>query len=304
MPISYNQRVAIIAGLLLTFFLLTFGGVTYYKMKPFVEEEIIAKQINKMRLFQQNINGLLEPSIRLVGELKKELDSYTVYNKEEIVPLLARSKNTIDSVQVYFGLEDGRMMYNTGKELRMDWYDPRTRPWYIKGLEADSIVVSDPFVGFASNQLTFTIMTPIIQEGRKQGVVAASFYLNKLYQKIKGLTLEGEYTFIVNAEGKIILHPDKSMINKKLSEQNLAFKKMYETMRLQKEGFFEYAVDGTKELLTFGELCNGWFCIVSIEDAKAYAFMHTMLKLFWIMGILMVILTVMVLVRVSRKSGE
>lgn len=304
MAFTYNQRIALIAGFLLTFFLLIFGGVTYYQMKSYLQQEVNVKQLSKMKALQMDINGWMRFSMRLVGELKKELEGYDVYNKEEIVPLLARAKKNINSVQVYFGLEDGRMMYDTGKELRMDWYDPRIRPWYMKGLESEGISVSDPFVGFASNQLTFTIMTPILHEGKKQGVVAASFYINKLYQKIKGLTLEGGYAFVVDSEGKIILHPDKSMINKKLSEQNPALQKMYETMRQQKEGFYRYAFEETKEFLTFGELSNGWFCIVSIEDAKAYAFIHTMLKLFWIMGVLMIILTVMVLVRVARKSGE
>lgn len=301
MSFTYNQRIALIAGFLLTFFLLIFGSVTYYKMNSYLHQEITAKQMSVMKSLQIDINSWMRPSMRLVGELKKELEGYDVYHKEEIVPLLARAKKNINSVQVYFGLEDGRMMYDTGKELRMDWYDPRTRPWYIKGLEAEEIIISDPFVGFASNQFTLTIMAPIVKEGKKQGVVAASFYVNKLYRKIKALALENGYAFIVDAEGKIIMHPDKAMVNVSFQE-SAPF--VFEQMRIQKEGISEHVTSEIKELISFGELHNGWFAVVALKNESAYAFRETMLKLFGVMGVLMVILTVMILLKVSSKTAQ
>ncbi len=301
MAFTYNQRIALIAGFLLTFFFLVFGGVSYYQMKSYLQQEMTAKQLSRMKALQMDINGWMRPSMRLVDELKKELESYAVYNKEEIVPLLARAKKNINSVQVYFGLEDGRMMYDTGKELRMDWYDPRTRPWYMKGMESEEISISTPFVGFASNQFTLTIMAPIVKEGKKQGVVAASFYVNKLYRKIKALPLDEGYAFIVDAEGKIIMHPDKTMVNVSFKE-SAPF--VFEQMRIQKEGISEHVTSKVKELISFGELHNGWFAVVALKNESAYAFRETMLKLFGVMGVLMVILTVMILLKVSSKTAQ
>lgn len=301
---TFNERVAMVAGVLLTFFLLLFGSVSYFKMKFYLEKEITSKQMSIMKSLQTDINGWMQPSMRQVQDVAKELEMHAPFTKEEIVPILARYKKSINAVQVYFGLEDGRMMYDTGKELNRDWYDPRNRPWYAEGLEANATVISEPFVGFASNQLTVTIMTPVLVNGKKEGVVAASFYVNKLYRKIKTIAMDEGYAFIVNASGKIIIHPDKSMINVNLQDQNSAFKKMYEYMISQKEGTYSYEFDGVKELIAFGELHNGWFSVVSVDTEKAYAFNHSMLKLYWIMGSLMIALTVMILVRMSRKSSE
>jgi len=301
---TFNQRVAFVAGILLTSFLVLFGGVSYFKMKSYLEKEITAKQMSIMKSLQTDINGWMEPCMRQVQDVAKELEMHAPFNKEEIVSILARSKKAINAVQVYFGLEDGRMIYDTGKELSRDWYDPRSRSWYIEGLAATTVVVSEPFVGFASNQLTVTIMTPVYVNQVKQGVVAASFYVNKLYRKIKGIHTEEGYAFLVNAQGKIIIHPDKSMINVSLQEQNTALKQMYEHMATYKKGFYNYAFEGRKELITFGELYNGWFIVVSVENEKAYAFNHNMLKLYWTMGILMIVLTVMVLVRMTHKYSN
>lgn len=301
---TFNQRIALVAGVLLTFFLLLFGGVSYFKMKFYLEKEITAKQMSIMKSLQTDINGWMQPSMRQVQDVAKELEIHAPFIKEEIVPILARSKKAINAVQVYFGLEDGRMMYDTGKELSRDWYDPRNRPWYAEGLEANETVISEPFVGFASNQLTVTIMTPVWVNGKKQGVVAASFYVNKLYRKIKAVPMEDGHAFIVNAQGKIIIHPDKAMINVNLQEQNPALKKMYTYMTTHKEGSYIYEFDGTKELITFGELRNGWFSVVCVANDKAYAFNHSMLKLYWVMGFLMIVLTVMILIRMTNQSSE
>lgn len=299
---TFNHRVALVAGSLLTFFLLLFGGVSYFKVKFYVEKEIVSKQMGLMKALQIDINGWIQPSIRQVNDLAKELESNTPFEKEKIVPILLRSKKAINAIQVYFGLEDGRMMYDTGKELSQEWYDPRNRPWYMEGLEANETILSEPFVGFASNQLTVTIMSPVWVEGMKKGVVAASFYVNKLYRKIKAIPLEEGYAFVVDAKGKIIIHPDKSMINVNLQEQNSASKKLYEQMRTSHEGVYLYTFEDTKELMTFGKLHNGWFSVVSVKYAQAYAFVDTLLKLFWIMGVLMIALTIMVLVKMTQKS--
>lgn len=299
---SFNQRVALMAGVLLTFFLLLFGGVSYFKMKFYMEKEMTTKQMSIMKSLQTDINGWMQHSIRQVHDIAKELEAHAPFTKEEIVPILARSKKALNAVQVYFGLEDGRMMYDTGKELSKEWYDPRSRPWYTEGFEANETTLSEPFIGFASNQLTVTIMNPVWVEGKKQGVVAASFYVNKLYRKIKAVPMEDGYAFIVNAQGKIIIHPDKAMINVNLHEQNPSSQKMYAYMRAQKEGFYTYESGMGKELMTFGELHNGWFSVVSLRHEKAYAFSESMLKLYWIMGALMIALTVMILIQMSKKS--
>lgn len=118
---TFNERVAMVAGVLLTFFLLLFGSVSYFKMKFYLEKEITAKQMSIMKSLQTDINGWMQPSMRQVQDVAKELEMHAPFTKEEIVPILARYKKSINAVQVYFGLEDGRMMYDTGKELNRDW---------------------------------------------------------------------------------------------------------------------------------------------------------------------------------------
>lgn len=302
MVLPFHQRVALVSGILLTFFLLLFGGVAYFKIKFYVDKEVSARQLQRMKTLQLDIHSWMIPSMRHVEELAQELEEYAPFEKQNVVPLLANAKKSIDAVQVYFGIEDGRMMYDTGKELNKEWYDPRKRPWYHEGLAVSEAIVSNPFVGFASNQLTLTIMTPVFVKELKQGVVAASFYVNKLYAKIKAIPMEEGYAFVVNRDGEVVMHSDKSMVAMQLTEQNDALKNLYKTMQEEEEGLYLYEDENNKELMSFGTLHNGWFVVVSTEYDKAYGFVDALLKLLWIMGVLMIVLTVMVLMRMTQKS--
>ncbi|WP_245391481.1 Cache 3/Cache 2 fusion domain-containing protein [Sulfurospirillum diekertiae] len=161
--------------------------------------------------------------------------------------------------------------------------------------------MADPFVGFASNQFTIAIASPVIMvDGKKQGVVAASFYVNKLYRKIKAIHAEEGYAYVIDAAGKILLHPDKTMLNLSLPEQTAELKTMYDYMVKHKEGVYE----DSHELMTFSELYNGWYIVVSVSKGDAYAFSNTMLKLFIVMETLMIALTVMILMKMTQKSLE
>lgn len=302
MTFSYHQRLILVAGGLLGCFLIIFAGVTYLRTKSYVEQETREKQMSIMRALKNDMNGWMAPSMRIITALSQELGGKEFFEQKTVVPLLARAKKAIGSAQVYFGLEDGRMMYDSGKELDPNWYKPKERPWYRQGLDSNKTILSTPFVGFASNQLTLTIMSPVFVHGEKKGVVAASFYINKLYRKIKSITFERGYAYVVDHEGKIVLHPDKSMHGLNLNTQNAELKRFFELMRTQKEGYFEYQNGEDKELLSFGRLHNGWFTIVAIKKSIAMAFADRMLMFFSIMGSLMLLLGVAILTKIAPPS--
>lgn len=304
MSLTFNQRIFIVASALITLSLLIFSSVSYYKVKFYLENEINAKQMNLMKSLQVDVNSWMQPGIHIITELTKELELQKDFKKEEIVPILSHAKRASNAVQVYLGLEDGRMMYDSGKELKQDWYDPRGRPWYTQGMDATKTIVTDPFVGFASNQLTVCMVSPIVIEGKKQGVVAASYYVNRIYKKVKAIGLEGSYAFVMDDKGKLIIHPDKDLVNMNIQEQNLAYKNFYEYALSHKEGSYRYRFENDEKLITFGELNNGWFAVVTVQKEVAYSFIDTLLKQFLIMGILMVAISVIILVRVIQKNTE
>lgn len=145
-------------------------------------------------------------------------------------------------------------------------YDPRSRPWYKDAMTAGGTTLTEPYVDAATNELIITIATP----AQAVGVVGGDLSLNTLTDIINSLNFDGiGYAFLVSSDGKVLVHPNKSLVMKNISE-------VYpnNTPRISSE-FSESELDGVQRILTFtpvkGLPSVNWHIGLSIDKAKAYA---------------------------------
>ncbi len=118
----------------------------------------------------------------------------------------------------------------------------------------------------ATGELIITIATP----ARPAGVVGGDLSLQTLVNIINALDFDGiGYAFLVSADGKVLVHPDKNLVMKNLKDiypQN--------TPRISSE-FSEAQLDGDTRILTFtpvkGLPSVNWHIGLSIDKDKAYA---------------------------------
>lgn len=320
-----NQNIILISAFLLLFFVFVFSTISYYKINRYVEKTAMEKQTLMMKNLQNDLNYWLEPKIDIISKLKKEIESsiikdmpfwentkeellsssnkYQNYDspKNDIESLLKTAKNSIDSIQVYFGLNNGLMLFDDGR-LQTKGYDPRVRKWYIDAIKANKTIVSDPFIGKSSNQLTIAITAPIIVKGKYIGVVAASFFVNNIYQKVKKTKIEGGYAFVVGTNGNIIIHPDKEIINKNLDEIPIKDNKLPQLIKEKKEGVYEYLYKGEDKIMSFSQLNNGWTIVLTTKKDYIFSFMNELINFFTILGGILTILIVIILTKVKKKN--
>ena len=311
-----------LSSIILVLFLSIFSCVSYFKIKNYVIKTSLEKQVLIMKNLQSDINYWFAPKIDIISELSKELEiHYTneinyLSNKDNnsskqeilhstqrlrVIHTLKNTKNSIESIQVYIGLKNGLMLLNDGR-AQSKGYDPRIRNWYKEGIKSNKTIISDSFRGRSSNQLTIGIMSPLIINKKIKGVLCASFFLNNIYQKINKTKIEGGYAFIINSKGRIIIHPNKELINKKINDISVESNKPFYNIKKQKEGVIEYMYKGDKKIMTFSELDNGWFVAVSVKEDIAYSFIKEMLKFFSIFGILIFIITLSFISVFLKKS--
>jgi methyl-accepting chemotaxis protein len=169
----------------------------------------------------------------------------------------------------YLGSDDGSFTMRPNSEMPAG-YDPRTRPWYKDAIASGASTLTEPYVDAATGGLILTVATPVIKDGKSLGVVGSDLTLDALVKIVNSLNFDGMgYAFLVSADGKVLVHPDKTMVMKTLKEiypQN--------TPRISSD-WSEVEVNGDARILTFTQVKGlpsvNWYLGLSIDKDEAFS---------------------------------
>ncbi len=213
-----------------------------------------------------NIRNLLDGRIRLVENLAQNIaqapDSAEVFMGQQAV--------TSSFLTAYLGRTDGRFSVRPDSPMPAG-YDPRTRPWYKDGMNASGAILTEPYIDLTTNKMVIGILSSV---SRDIGVVGGDLALDGLVQIINSLNFGGMgYAFLVNDQGKILVHPDHALVMKSLADVFPG-----QTPRLTQE-LSEVDVDGNARLLSFTPVKGlpnaNWYIGLSVDKADAYAMLST-----------------------------
>nr|WP_122586000.1 methyl-accepting chemotaxis protein [Pseudomonas viridiflava] len=172
-------------------------------------------------------------------------------------------------MSIYVGKKDGSFSTQPPDDMPGD-YDPRTRPWYTGAIAAGKTTLTEPYLDAVTKGLIVTIATPVKAASGVSGVVGGDLSLETLVKMISSLRLHNEgYAFLVDANGRILVHPDASLAMKTMAEVYPV-----STPRLSQE-LSESEFAGKTQILTFAHV-NGlpsvdWYVGVAMDKSKAYA---------------------------------
>ena len=213
-----------------------------------------------------NIRNLLDGRIRLVENLAQNIaqapDNAEVFMGQPAV--------TSSFLTAYLGRTDGRFSVRPDSPMPAG-YDPRTRPWYKDGMNASGAILTEPYIDLTTNKMVIGILSSV---SRDIGVVGGDLALDGLVQIINSLNFGGMgYAFLVNDQGKILVHPDHALVMKSLADVFPG-----QTPRLTQE-LSEVDVDGNARLLSFTPVKGlpnaNWYIGLSVDKADAYAMLST-----------------------------
>lgn len=104
-----------------------------------------------------------------------------------------------------------------------DDYDPRQRPWYRLASTRLATIWTDPYIFFSSQQPGITLAAPVLDAaGGVQGAVGVDIEISMLSEFLASLNigLHGQ-ALIVNHNGDVIAHPDKTLIKRQNADGSL-----------------------------------------------------------------------------------
>jgi methyl-accepting chemotaxis protein len=129
--------------------------------------------------------------------------------------------------------------------------------------EGKASYISNIVLSPVSKKPRVAIAARIRDEGRTVGYVGVSVMASAFTDSFIDPVKVGEtgYCFILDPEGRILAHPDKSLIFKDLSEHDFI-----RTMMARKTGFIEYVWKGTDKYLAFSQVPEtGWIVALAVD---------------------------------------
>ncbi len=209
-----------------------------------------------------NIKNLFDGRILLVENAVQNIAA----DPQNVGNLLGQKALTSSFLTIYMGHPNGDFTIRPQTKMP-DGYDPRVRPWYKDGLTAGKTILTEPYIDMSTGKMVISIVTPV---SREVGVVGGDLALDGLVEIINSLNFGGMgYAFLVNDQGKILVHPNKDLTMKSMTDvfpQN--------TPRLSKDPV-EVELDGKTRILSFTQVKGlpsaNWYIGLSVDKDKAYA---------------------------------
>ncbi|MPQ67262.1 MULTISPECIES: methyl-accepting chemotaxis protein [Pseudomonas] len=183
--------------------------------------------------------------------------------------LLEQKAITSTFMGAYLGNKDGSFMIRPDSKMP-DGYDPRARPWYKSAENSSGSALTEPYIDLASGQLVISIVNTVRKAGQSIGVVGGDLSLQAIADSLNALSFDGNgYAFLVSADGKILVHPDKALVMKSLSD---AYPQ--DTPRIGNE-ISETVANGKTRIVAFAPIKGlssvSWYVGVSVDKDKAFA---------------------------------
>ncbi|MFT0867095.1 methyl-accepting chemotaxis protein [Pseudomonas sp. CAM1A] len=264
--LRFSHKILLAASLIVILAFSLFTLYNDYLQRNAIREDLENYLAEMGESTSTNIRNLFEGRIKLVDNVAQNLAQYP----QNTGTLLGQNALTSSFLTIYLGQPDGTFTVRPDTKMP-DGYDPRVRPWYKDGLNASGPILTEPYIDMATNKMVISIISTA---SRSVGVVGGDLALDGLVEIINSLNFGGMgYAFLVNDQGKILIHPDKNLVMKSLSDlfpQN--------TPRLSSD-LTEVTLNGETRLLTFtpvkGLPSANWYIGLSVDKDKAFSMLST-----------------------------
>src|SRR5476649_160078 len=212
---------------------------------------------------------------------------------DNVARLLAEPAMASTFVASYIGTADGHFVIKPDRTMP-DGYDARQRSWYTDAVSTDAPVLTGPYIGAGTDYLVMTQAVPVKGPSGLIGVLGVNLNLDKLAKIINAVDLNGlGYAFLVSADGKILVHPDKNLVTHKLQDVFADHPPVIST------DISEVTEKGKARIITFTPVAGlpsvKWYIGLSVDKDKAYAALHDFRVSALIASLIAVLVTVALL---------
>lgn len=244
---------------------------------------IISNGVNLSNTFNHMQDAVFSQNRQLAGSLSRQLETLTQDLSETMItlstydsvkqmnpsamadPLLKTVEHTTMISQIYVMDTSGMQIYKTSGSLG----DRGDRDYFIEALSGNTYF-SDVIISGSTGMPIVVLATPIERSGKIVGVIGASIDLSEL-SALSSAVVTGEtgYGFIVEGKGKIIAHPDASLITEMTDVSEV---EPVAQAISGNTGISEYLFDNEEKLAAYTYMPNTrWGLVVQTPAHEAFA---------------------------------
>src|SRR5689334_10105315 len=214
--LRFSHKILLAAALIVIAAFASFTLYNDYLQRNAIRENLDNYLQEMGRVTANNIQTWLSGRSLLIENLAQTV----ALNPEagNVSSLLVQKAVTSTFMGAYLGSKDGSFIIRPDSKMP-DGYDPRARPWYKSAQGSSGSALTEPYIDLASGQLVISIVDSVIKDGQNIGVVGGDLSLQVIADSLGTLDFDGKgYAFLVSADGKILVHPDKALAMKTLKD--------------------------------------------------------------------------------------
>ncbi|MHB8091326.1 MAG: diguanylate cyclase [Syntrophales bacterium] len=257
------QTSALIALIVVVFFGFLLSTVLYYS-EISKARAVIERTNRALNLFVEGQFTEIINTIEVLEENKEIREAMTL-TKEAQQRILdgyrSIAKVNKNITYIYSGYENGLMLIND--YTPPPGYDPATRPWYRAAMATrPETSIGLPYQDIKTKEWLISTSRALKQSaGGYGGVVAVDCSIDQIADLIaQHGEYKTEFSFVMDRSGKIIMHPDQSLLNKSPRE-------LTESLQHYSNGNFTYRNDNDVECIAhFSRIVStGWTVVTMVE---------------------------------------
>ncbi|MFP5426072.1 MAG: methyl-accepting chemotaxis protein [Gammaproteobacteria bacterium] len=264
--LKFSHKILLAAALVVAVAFTCFVLFNDYRQRQSLRSDTESTLQDLGNLTAGNIRNWLDSRIQLLDTFAQQI---AVDGKPGLDRALALPVYASNFQLTYFGGQDGSMQSVPVGNRAAD-YDPRVRGWYKAASAANQTIVTEPYISASAGKLVITLASPVQQGGRLIGVSGVDTDLKTISNLINALDFDGSgHAFIVNGEGKILIHPKSELALKSLADVYPT-----DTPRIG-SGLKEVEFEGRKQFISFthvdGVPSADWYVALVLDQDAAFA---------------------------------
>lgn len=260
-----QQKITLYALIGITLGFSAFSFINFKMMKEATKTEIHDKLTAEALSTKQNIEEWLNYKMNITTALGHTLQGMEEAPLEQVQKYLILAQNSAKSDTTLAYFKGNAPLSNAGKSAVTE-KEFLSRPAYLTSQKNQfKPTYTDIFSNPRTQKPFIALTVPISGEN----IAVLSVPINEIIEKVAAIQFEGGYAVLLKADGTVIYHPEKALINTVLQEKNPKLLPIV----TQESGFLQYSRnDNSSKLMFFNTIDQtGWKIVMTIDEETAYA---------------------------------